>query len=196
MSAWDRLMRHWGEVVDRAVLGTQPTGIYSALPPITIETAPPVTVADIDRVMRQIDEARSYRDGPHWREFRCGSDVPSQLTAGLPMAPADPSGMSSISGVRMVVDETLATDEWRLVGVDGRVVLHRGGTIYELPPSPSRTFMQPPDDFSRFERIACEGAADGDILGRIDSAVESWELRWDAYRHRPQDTPERGDLTK
>lgn len=159
-------------------------GIITALPAAP-EPPPILTVEALNRTMRQIYQDTGYGE-QGYQEFRCGHDVPEQLATGLPMRPAEPGGLDSIFGIRMVVDETLAPDEWRVVDDRGRILRQgsggrqSGGTLFRLPPS------QRPG-FSRFERIATEDASGGDLLDRIDSAIEAWEHGSDAYHYVPEE---------
>lgn len=179
MTVWDDLLREIGRTMDQAVFGVPALGIRSALP-APAQPAAPLTVEDMMRTMRQI--YASNRAVP--TQFRCGSDVPDRLTAGLPMVPdSSLPPCSRIFGVPIIVDDRLGPDEWRVVDEFGRI-LH------------SSNLMPGPFAFPRFEQFMVEDEAPGDLLGRIDAVVDAWEHGRDAYRYIPDDTPERGDLTE
>lgn len=131
-------------------------GIISAMQNATLD-GEPVTRESFERFMQQLYDAREYRP-PARTTLECGDHVPEQFAQDVSTQVARIYDVpTTLLGIPVIVDETMAPDEWRLVDEHGRV-LHR----------------YPPTD-------------DGDILDRIDGAIELWELRPDAARWSPSD---------
>lgn len=192
MSTWDHMIRQFNETIDRAILGDPPRGIYSAVP-ATTEPAPPVTIEDINRTMRQILDAVP-RPGPRL-ELRYGEGVPDQLLVGVEMRPSAPGqpDLNSVWGMPMIPDDRLAPGEWRIVDEFGNVRAVNSpvlGMAMVLNVDMSAAYYPAPDRFARWQLDGWVGARSGDILERIDAAVEGWELGPDAYRYRADDTLE------
>lgn len=132
-----------------------------------VEPPPPLTISELRRTIELIDGYPSRR----WaRELRHGAGIPEQLAVGLDLRPDDRRlPFSSVFGIRLVPDETLAPGEWRLLADDGTVLRRSPGAPRAMPSWPGEVAGD------RIERIIIEQPPAGDLLARIDAAVAAWE---------------------
>lgn len=135
--------------------------------------APTVTVADIMRTMNAIYAA--YPRGIA-AQLRHGAGFAEQL--GVDPAIADAvrlhGPLTALMGIPLVPDDRLPDGEWLMLAADGTVLRRSAGAprslVEYLLVDPVEAYPDP---------------VEGDVLDRIDAAVDAWELDGDAYRWSP-----------